>query len=113
MQRWLGWSCGSVLAVCACNDETSEVVPKDVCYSERRWIGGKRGSEEMYPGEDCVGCHLENDGPQLMLGGTLYPYVFRRDQANVFAAAQSGEHCYGIEGITITIQDGAGDTFEV
>lgn len=93
-------------AALACNDELVEVVPRDVCYSETRWIGGKRGSEEMYPGEDCVGCHLENDGPELALGGTVYPYVIREN--DVLRAAQSGEHCFGVEGITVTIEDADG-----
>ena len=108
---WSGWLVGSALAAFACNDELSEAVPKDVCYSERRWIGGKRGSEEMYPGEDCVGCHRKNDGPQLVLGGTLYPYVIGRK--DVLSAAQSGEHCFGIEGVTITIEEATGQSFEV
>lgn len=109
----LGWWWWGVLVATGCNDELSEVVPKDVCYSERRWIGGKRGSEEMYPGGDCVGCHLDNDGPQLVLGGTLYPYVFPEGESHILDAAQSGEHCYGVEGISITIEDGAGQIFEV
>lgn len=105
-------ACGAcALAALACNDELVEVVPKDVCYSEMRWIGGERGSEEMYPGRDCVGCHLENDGPQLALGGTLYPYVIRRQ--DVLFAAQSGEDCFGIEGITINIEDASGQRFDV
>jgi hypothetical protein len=101
------------MALLACNDELAEVVPKDVCYSELRWIGGERGSEEMYPGRDCVGCHLENDGPQFVLGGTLYPYVFSRDETYKLDAAQSGEDCFGIEGITISIEDGEGQVFDV
>ncbi len=107
---WAGWVTG-VMALLACNDELTELVPKDVCYSEMRWIGGKRGSEEMYPGRDCVGCHLENDGPQLVLGGTLYPYVISRK--DVLSAAQSGEDCFGIEGITINIEDASGQRFDV
>lgn len=107
----VGLCAGSALVALACNDELVETVPKDVCYSEMRWIGGKRGSPEMYPGEDCVGCHIENDGPPLALGGTLYPYV--RSNAELLAAAQSGEHCFGVEGITITIEDNEGQIFEV
>lgn len=107
----VGLCAGSALVAFACNDELVETVPKDVCYSEMRWIGGKRGSPEMYPGEDCVGCHLENDGPQLALGGTLYPYVIV--QNDVLAAAQSGVNCFGVEGITVTIEDDEGQSFEV
>jgi hypothetical protein len=111
MQRLLFGLCsGAALLALACNDELVETVPQDVCYSEMRWIGGKRGSPEMYPGDDCVGCHIENDGPPLALGGTLYPFVMGGDQ---LAELQSGEHCFGIEGITITIEDADGQVFEV
>ena len=77
MPRWFAALClgGSALLAFACNDETVEVVPKDVCYSEMRWVGEKRGSPEMFPGRDCVGCHIDNDGPPLALGGTVF---FRR-----------------------------------
>src|SRR5688572_30323081 len=101
--------CASLMI--ACNGELVEAVPKDVCYSELRWIGERQGSPEMYPGEDCVGCHIDNDGPQLVLGGTLYPYVI--PEREVLAAAQSGKHCFGIEGITLTIEAGDGKTLEV
>lgn len=95
----------------ACNDETVEEVSKDVCYSGMRWIGDKRGSPEMFPGQDCVGCHIENDGPPLAIGGTLYPYVL--NLAAGIQKVQSGEHCFGIGGIAVAIEDADGQTFEV
>ncbi len=100
---------GSLVAF-ACNDETVEEVSKDVCYSGKRWIGDKRGSPEMFPGRDCVGCHIENDGPPLAIGGTLYAYVLR--PPDVFEA-QSGEDCFGIEGYNVTIEDNDGQIFQV
>lgn len=113
MPRWLialvlG---GSVLAAFACNDETVEVVPKEVCYSEMRWVGDKRGSPEMFPGRDCVGCHIDNDGPPLAVGGTVYPYVLNPNAPGLLA--QSGTDCFGIEGITVRIEDADGQVFEV
>jgi hypothetical protein len=112
MQRWLVASslCGASVAAFACNDDTVEVVPKEVCYSELRWVGDKRGSPEMFPGRDCVGCHIENDGPPLALGGTLYPYVMSPMQS---AQLQTGTDCFGIEGIAITIEDADGQLFEL
>ena len=106
---------GPSLGICAfimfaCNDELVEEVTKDVCYSEHRWIGGKRGSPEMYPGRDCVGCHLDNDGPPLAIGGTLYAYVLSSPDV---LAAQSGEDCFGEPGRLITITDAEGQVFEL
>ena len=111
MSRWLLASIflGSFAAI-ACNDDTTEVVTKDVCYSELRWVGEKRGSPEMFPGRDCVGCHIDNDGPPLAIGGTLYPYVLQPPQAQQL---QTGTDCFGIEGIEITITDADGQVFPV
>lgn len=113
MPRWLASLClgGAAVIAFACNDELVEDVPKDVCYSEKRWIGDKRGSPEMYPGRDCVGCHIDNDGPPLAIGGTLYPFVFQNPAE--FAQVQSGEDCFGVEGIVLTIEDAEGQLFQV
>ncbi|HKO91394.1 MAG TPA: hypothetical protein VJU61_09590, partial [Polyangiaceae bacterium] len=60
MPRWLclflGLVCPAV--VFACNDDVEQDVAQDVCWSGTQWIGGRRGSPHMYPGRDCVGCHL-------------------------------------------------------
>jgi hypothetical protein len=113
MPRWfLALSLGaSIAAGLACNDDTTEVVDKTVCYSEMRWVGEKRGSPEMFPGRDCVGCHIENDGPPLAIGGTIYPYVLGAGQPGL--AAQTGTDCFGVEGITITITDADGQAFDL
>jgi hypothetical protein len=112
MSRWfLALSFGgSILAAFGCNDETVEIVDKQVCYSEMRWVGEKRGSPEMFPGRDCVGCHIDNDGPPLALGGTLYAYVLQGEEARTL---QTGTDCFGIEGATVRVEDGEGQVFEV
>lgn len=112
MPRWFTSLClgGVAVIAFACNDELVEDVPKDVCYSEKRWIGDKRGSPEMFPGRDCVGCHIDNDGPPLAIGGTLYAYVL---PAPAVLDAQTGEDCFGIEGIAITIEDAEGQVFDL
>jgi hypothetical protein len=99
-----------VAGAAACGDDTVEVVSKDVCYSEQRWVGGTRGSPEMFPGRDCVGCHIDNDGPSLAIGGTVYPYVIDRPLA---FDVQSGKDCFGLEGATVRIEDADGQIFEL
>jgi len=64
----------------------------------------------MYPGRDCVGCHEDNDGPQLVLGGTVYAYVVGRPE--IFAA-QSGTDCFGIPGVNVRITDYEGQSFDL
>jgi hypothetical protein len=108
---WMGLCIGGLaLASFACKDDLVEEVPKDVCYSGLRWVGEKRGDPEMFPGRDCVGCHLENDGPPLAIGGTIYAYTFPNADIK---KAQSGADCFGIEGKALTITDADGQTFEV
>jgi len=102
---------GSAALALACSDITTEPVTKDVCHSELRWVGGKRGSEEMYPGRDCVGCHLDNDGPELVLGGTVYAYLIT--DRELHAELQTGKDCFGLEGVTVRIEDDAGQMFEL
>lgn len=112
MPRWLivlGFG-GSVVAF-ACNDDTVEEVDTEVCYSGMRWVGEKRGSPEMFPGRDCVGCHIDNDGPPLALGGTVYPFVLTANAPGLLA--QTGTDCFGVEGVTVRIEDGEGQIFEV
>ncbi len=112
MPRWLLPLCLSISPIAwACNDELVDDVPQTVCYSGKQWIGGKRGSPNMYPGRDCVGCHLENDGPELMFGGTVYEYV--EGNPTVLNELQTGEDCFGVAGATITIEGGDGQVFEI
>lgn len=112
MPRWLSALVlgASGVAAFACNDETVEVVDKSVCYSEMRWVGEKRGSQEMFPGRDCVGCHIENDGPPLAIGGTVYPYLLGQQDAQTL---QSGTDCFGLEGVTVRVTDADGQEFVV
>jgi hypothetical protein len=98
-------------AALSCSDETTEVVTKDVCYSEMRWVGGKRGSEEMFPGRDCVGCHIDNDGPPLAIGGTIYSYVLGQGTPGLLA--QTGTDCFGVEGISVAIEDADGQVLNL
>jgi len=73
----------------------------------------------MYPGRDCVGCHIENDGPQLMLGGTIYPYVetdLRQIPSPVTGeapAVQTGEDCFGEPDQNIVITGADGQVFDL
>jgi hypothetical protein len=111
MRRWLiVLGLGGAVLVFACNDETVEEVDKEVCYTGMRWVGEKRGSPEMFPGRDCVGCHIDNDGPPLAIGGTIYPYVL--GAPDIFDV-QSGEDCFGVEGVAVTIEDGDGLVLEL
>ena len=84
-----------------CNDVLVEDVPPDVCVSGKRWVGGDRGSPNMYPGRDCVGCHKDHDAPELVLGGTFYDTL----------TAQS-EDCFGVEGVRVTIIAGDDQRYE-
>ncbi|MEY4543929.1 MAG: hypothetical protein RL685_124 [Pseudomonadota bacterium] len=69
----------------------------EVCYSQKRWIGKLTPSEEMYPGRDCVGCHRDSSGPELMAAGTIYGAV------DAEGTVTTDNDCFGVEGATVTI----------
>jgi hypothetical protein len=117
MPRWYLFLSAIVLPAIAfaCNYETIQEVDKSVCFSGNQWIGSKRGDPRMYPGRDCVGCHLDNDGPEMMLGGTVYPFVqaaYTDDAVAKYKQQQTGKDCFGLEGVRLTITGGDGQVFE-
>jgi hypothetical protein len=83
----------------ACKDD-SEAVSTGVCASGRRWVGGNTSSEEMSPGTECLGCHLETDGPPLMAAGTVYGVIDN--------ASQIENDCYGLPGVEVEIEGADG-----
>ncbi|HTV17407.1 MAG TPA: hypothetical protein VMG12_02015 [Polyangiaceae bacterium] len=87
----------AALVGAACNDELVEEVPNSVCASGKRWVGEFTPNEEMYPGQDCVGCHLTLDGPPLMAAGTVYGLPDRDGPRT------SVPTCFGVEGVQVTI----------
>lgn len=94
-----------LLTAFACNDVVDEEVPADVCISGKRWVGGDRGSPNMYPGRDCVGCHKDNGAPELILGGTFYAALDSDETAQ-------SENCFGLEGVKIRVEGGDGQVYE-
>ena len=118
MPRWYLFLSAIVLPALAfaCNDETIQEVDQSVCFSGKQWIGGKRGDPRMYPGRDCVGCHLDNDGPEMMLGGTVYAFVqsaYDDEGVAKYKQQQTGKDCFGLEGAELTITGGDGQEFHV
>jgi hypothetical protein len=97
----------SSLALCAsCNDDLVEDVPTSVCASGKRWAGEFTPNEEMYPGEDCVGCHMGYDGPPLMAAGTVYGLPDRD------GTRTSEPLCFGVEGVLVTITGAEGTVLQ-
>jgi hypothetical protein len=96
----------SLLPCAGCNDELVEDVPTSVCASGKRWVGEFTPNEEMYPGQDCVGCHLSLDGPPLMAAGTVYGLPDRD------GARTSAPLCFGVEGAQVTITGAEGTVLQ-
>jgi hypothetical protein len=88
--------------VSSCSSDLVADVSPDLCASGKRWIGGLTPHKEMYPGHDCVGCHRDYDGPELMLGGTIYGLP------DPDGARTTQYDCFGVEGaqVTVTAADG-------
>ena len=92
----------SLLLGGSCNAELVEDVEPDVCASGKRWVGEFTPSEEMYPGQDCVGCHQSLDGPPLMAAGTVYGLPDRDGPRT------SVPYCFGVDGVLVTITGAEG-----
>ncbi|MEY2931106.1 MAG: hypothetical protein RL033_1855 [Pseudomonadota bacterium] len=90
----------------ACNQGLVDEVPPEVCASGERWIGGVTGNEWMYPGNDCVGCHAANGGPELIAGGTIYGVP------DADGAVTTAADCFGVEGVLVTITGADGTVLQ-
>jgi hypothetical protein len=93
-------------ALWACSEDVVDETPSDVCYSGKRWIGKLTASEEMYPGHECVGCHREFDGPELMAAGTVYGVV------DPDGSVTTDNDCFGLEGVYVTITAADGQVLQ-
>ena len=95
----LRWLLMAIAGAAACGG-TTESVGRDVCPSGTRWIGASSSDPEMSPGSDCVGCHIDNDGPPLVAGGTVY--------ADFDNQGQIENDCFGLEGVEVELEGSDG-----
>ncbi len=63
----------------------------DACSTGQWWTLGDRESEVMHPGNNCIQCHAQEHGPDLVVAGT------------VMGRFHDEEDCRGIPGVTIDI----------
>jgi len=75
----------ALLSTTGCGSESGP------CTSGTSWDGGDEGSALMNPGEDCILCHEQGEGPTYDVAGTVFEVI---DEPN---------DCYGAEGATIRI----------
>lgn len=90
------------LALAGCMPEApvGTAVSLDTCASGLMWTDGDKGSSHMYPGRDCIGCHVETgEGPRYGAAGTLYE------------RPGAPSDCYGAPGGAVELVDEAGSTF--
>lgn len=66
------------------------------CSSGKEWSNGNQGSEKMNPGEACIDCHTNGDGPRFTLAGT------------VMGAIHDPDDCDGPKSVTVTVTDADG-----
>jgi hypothetical protein len=103
---WLGCALGCLGVLPSCSSDLVADVSRDECASGKRWVGDLTPSEEMFPGHDCVGCHKDFDGPELMAGGTIYGV------ADDTGALTTAKDCFGVEGVNVTITAADGQVFQ-
>jgi hypothetical protein len=81
----------------SCKGDLVDDVAPEVCASGKRWIGDLTPSEEMFPGHDCVACHRDFGGPELMLGGTIYGLP------DPDGTRTTLPDCFGVQGVQVTV----------
>ncbi|MBK8235941.1 MAG: hypothetical protein IPK74_10315 [Deltaproteobacteria bacterium] len=65
------------------SSDTGMMVDPFACQSGTYWTMGDEESPNMHPGLDCVTCHAsEQEGPQLLIGGTVFSAVHEPDDCN-------------------------------
>jgi hypothetical protein len=69
----------------------------DPCGTGAWWTGGNEESPRMHPGGDCISCHARGEGPDFAVAGT------------VMTDTDDATDCMGVEGVTITLRDNAGE----
>ena len=75
-----GWvEAGMPSAVCA---QPSPFAADPTCTSMDTWTLGTRGSADMEPGMACIACHRKLRGPDLFIGGTVFPSAHEPDACN-------------------------------
>lgn len=65
------------------SSDSGGMVDPFACQSNTYWTMGDEESPNMHPGMDCVTCHAsEQEGPQLLVGGTVFSAVHEPDDCN-------------------------------
>lgn len=65
------------------------------------WKEGDEGAPLMNPGQDCILCHADNEGPDYTAAGT------------VMEDYDVADNCFGVSGITVRITDADGAVLEL
>ena len=99
LEAWI--AAGAPAGACDARDPFDTPVQ---CTSTRTWSDDADEGPEMHPGRACITCHsMERDGPDLWLGGTVYP------------SAHEPDDCLGASGgdTIVEITDADGRVFEL
>jgi hypothetical protein len=59
-----------------------------VCTSNSFWDGGE--GSRMAPGQACISCHSQGEGPRFAIAGTVYPTAHEPDDCNGTSSGTSG-----------------------
>lgn len=78
-----------------CTNPTDPFGTPVMCTSGTHWTSGDLGSELMYPGRACLGCHDSlpaGTGPDfpMTIGGTVYPSAHEPDDCNGASESSTG-----------------------
>lgn len=84
-----------------------------VCTSQKTWTGGNRESPLMHPGNACISCHSQGEGPKFALAGTLYPTAHEPNDCNGTSASGASVIVTDANGTDHTLTPNAAGNFYV
>lgn len=90
---------GAAVLAAGCYDVS--FVGTDVCATGLAWTAGDQGSPNMHPGQTCISCHHDNDGPGFTIAGTVFP-------GNGLA-----DDCFGSYGVTVLVTGADGKSVKM
>lgn len=99
MSRSFLFALAFALPLAACNGGSAPV-DTATCSSGSMWTGGNEESELMNPGQACIECHSQDEGPRFTAAGT------------VMGASHDPDDCNGVEGVTVRLTDADGVVHE-
>lgn len=91
----------AAVTMAACGSGGGNSTPPANCSSGKAWSNGNEESPLMNPGQDCIACHAQGEGPKFQIAGT------------VMGASNDDDNCDGLSGVEVQIIGSDGNVLKL